>query len=142
MLKVESSVVISKPVAEVFAYVTNGNNATKWQVGVESAVEEAPVNLVGSRYTEVRKFMGQELKTTMEVTRVEHPTKWAAKVVQGPVPYELQVAFEGQGSDTKVTIAIEGEPTGVFKLAAGMLESQLDKNIRENCEKLKATLEK
>jgi uncharacterized protein YndB with AHSA1/START domain len=141
MIKVESSVVISKPVEEVFSYVTNGDNATKWQVGVESAVQEAPVDLVGSRYTEVRKFMGQELKTTMEVTAVERPSKWAAKVVQGPVPYELQVAFAPQGAATKVTISIEGEPTGVFKLAAGMLESQLDKIIHENGEKLKSTLE-
>jgi uncharacterized protein YndB with AHSA1/START domain len=142
MLKVESSVVISKPVDEVFAYVTNGDNATKWQVGVESAVQEAPVDLVGSRYLEVRRFMGQELKTTLEVTVVERPSKWAAKVVEGPIPYELQLAFEAQGGATKVTIGIEGEPTGVFKLASGMLEGQLDKNIRDNCEKLKATLEK
>jgi hypothetical protein len=39
--------------------------------GVEAILPEGPPNVVGSRYTEVRKFMGEEMKSTMEITAFE-----------------------------------------------------------------------
>ena len=59
MLKVTSSVVINKPVAEVFAFMINAENDTKWQGGVDQVIPEGPQDVVGAKYTEVRKFMGQ-----------------------------------------------------------------------------------
>jgi hypothetical protein len=76
MIKVESSIVINKPLAEVFAFATNNDNSTKWQGGVEAVIAEGPPNVVGSRHTEVRKFMGQEMKSTMELTAYEANVKW------------------------------------------------------------------
>jgi len=142
MITVERSVQINKPVAEVFAFVTNGENTVKWQVGVEAVQqEEGPVNTVGSLYSEVRKFMGQEMKTILELTTFEPNAKWGAKVVKGPVPYEITTTFEPADSGTKMTTRVEGEPSGFFKVAQGMVSSQLEKNIEESGQKLKALLE-
>ena len=69
MIQVEKSVMINKPVADVFEFVANSDNTTRWQGGVEGILPEGPPNVVGSRYTEVRKFMGQEMKSTMESQR-------------------------------------------------------------------------
>jgi len=143
MIKVEKSVVIKKPVAEVFAYVQNNENSTKWQGGVVSVtMEEGPDNVVGSRYTEVRKFMGQEMKTTMEITAFTENVKWAAKVVKGPVPYEVTMTYEAVPEGTKITTHVEGEPTGFFKLAEGMVANTLGKSLEEDYVRLKANLEK
>ena len=141
MITVEKSVMINKPVAEVFAFVTNEENTTKWQGGVESSQVEGPSNQVGSRYTEVRKFMGREMKTTLELTAFEPNAKWGAKVVKGPVPYEVVSLFETAGGGTKVTTRVEGEPTGFFKVAEGMVRSQLEKSLEEDFQRLKALLE-
>jgi len=141
MIKVEKSVVINKPIAAVFAFATNGENTMKWQGGVELVQEEGPANVVGSRYTEVRKFLGQEMKTTLEITAFTPNAKWAAKVVKGPVPYEVTITCEAQGGGTKVTTRVEGEPTGFFKIAEGMVASQLEKTLEENGKLLKALLE-
>ena len=46
MITVEKSVQVNKPVAEVFAYVTNYDHVTRWQGGVE-AVEPEGENAVG-----------------------------------------------------------------------------------------------
>jgi len=142
MITVEKSVQINKPVAEVFAFVTNGANTTKWQIGVETVEQgEGPANAVGSRYTEVRKFMGQEMKTALEITTFETNAKWGAKVVKGPVPYEITTTFEPTDGGTKMTTHVEGEPSGFFKVAQGMVSSQLEKNIEESGQKLKELLE-
>ena len=141
MIKVEKSVTINKPVAEVFAFVTSNANSTKWQDGVEAVHEQGPANVVGSRYTEVRKFMGQEMKTTLEVTAFEANAKWAAKVTKGPVPYELTVTFEASGGGTKMTTHVDGEPSGFFKLAEGMVAGQLEKGLEEDGQRLKKILE-
>lgn len=141
MIQVESSVVIHKPLAEVYAFVTDGAHSTEWQGGVVSVENEGPPNTVGSKFTETRKFLGQEMKTTLEITEVVLNAKWAAKVVKGPVPYQVTVTFEASGEGVKMATRVEGEPTGFFKMAEGMVASQLEKSIAENGQRLKKILE-
>ena len=141
MIKVESSVVINKPLAEVFAFATNSDNSTKWQGGVEEVIAEGPPNVVGSKYTEVRKFMGQEMKSTMELTAFEPNAKWASKVIKGPILFEVTATYEAAGSATRMTMKVEGEPKGFFKIAEGMVASQLEKSLAEDGQRLKKLLE-
>jgi uncharacterized membrane protein len=142
MMKVESSVIIKKPVAQVFSYVLNHENDLKWQGGIESMdLDEGSDNVVGSRYTEVRKFLGREMKTTIEVTEITPNAKWAAKVIKGPVPYEVTMTYAAVPEGTRVTTFVEGEPKGFFKLAEGMVASTLEKNLGEDLNRLKSVLE-
>ena len=140
-MKAESSIVINRPLAEVFAFVTNHDNTTKWQNGVDEVIPDGPPNVVGSKYTEVRKFMGQEMKSVMEITAFEQNAKWAAKVLKGPVPFVVTATFTADGDGTKMDTVVEGEPKGFFKIAGGMLESQLAKSLQEDSERLKKLLE-
>ena len=141
MITVERSVVINKPVEVVFAYASDSSNDPKWQAGVESVIDEGPANVVGSKHTEVRKFMGQEMKSTLELTAFVPNSKISQKVIKGPVPFEATVTFEASGSGTKMTTRIEGEPKGFFKVAEGMLKGQLEKSLEEDGQRLKAILE-
>lgn len=141
MIQVEGSIVINKPPAEVYAYVSSGGeNTLKWQGGVEAVENEGPSATVGSRYTETRRFLGQEMKTTLEITEVVANAKLTSKVVKGPVPYLVSVTFEGEGGGTKMTIRLEGEPTGFFKMAEGMVAGQLEKSLNEDLQRLKKIL--
>src|SRR4030042_1410889 len=116
MISVEKSVVINKPLEVVFAFVSDTNNDPKWQSGIESVIVEGPTNVVGAKWTEVRKFMGQEMKSTLELTSYVQNQKFSAKVIKGPVPFEATVTFAAEGGGTKVTTHIEGEPKGFFKV--------------------------
>lgn len=141
MIKVEKSVVINKPVEEVFGFVVAEGNYTKWQAGVEQVIEGGARNTVGSQFTEVRRFMGQEMRTTLELTEFVPNARWSAKVVKGPVPYDVSLTFEPVDGGTRVTTSVDGEPKGFFKLAEGMVASQLEKNIAEDEQRLKEMLE-
>ena len=141
-MKVEKSVIINKPVAEVFAYVQNNENSTKWQGGVVSMqMDEGPDNVVGSRYTEVRKFLGKEMRTTLEITAFTENVKWAAKVIKGQVLYEVTMTYAAVPEGTKITTVVEGAPKGFFKLAEKKVASSLEKSLEENLNRLKTLLE-
>ncbi len=142
MIRVEKSVLIQKPAKEVFDFVTAEGNYTKFQAGVVEVIESGPRNTVGSQFTEVRKFMGQEMRTTLEITEFVPNQKWAAKVVKGPVPYNVTVTYEASDGGTKYTTLVEGEPTGFFKIAEGMVAGQLEKSLAEDEAKLKELLDK
>ena len=142
MIKVEKSVFINKPPAEVFAFVTAEGNYKKIQAGVIEVIEGGPRNTAGSQFTEVRKFMGQEMRTTMEITEFVPNARWAGKVVKGPVPYTVTVTYEPSNGGTKYTTRVEGEPTGFFKIAEGLVASQLEKTLEEDGQRLKELLEK
>jgi uncharacterized protein YndB with AHSA1/START domain len=141
MIKVERSVTINKPVEEVYAFFSNPENASEWQGGVESTEYHGPPEEVGTQYTEVRKFMGREMKTTLEITALEENKKYAAKTLSGPVPYDVTITFEAVPGGTEMTTVVEGEPGGFFKLAEGAVTKQLGNNLEENNERLKSILE-
>ena len=142
MMKAEKSVTIKKPVAEVFAFSQSMENYTKWQSDVDSVhMDEGPDNTVGSRYTEVRKFLGKEMKTTLEITAFKENETWAAKVIKGPVPYEVTITYEPVPEGTKITMLVEGEPTGFFKLAEKMVANNLEEGLEKDFAALKKLLE-
>lgn len=139
MINIEKSVVVDKPLDEVFAFVSDGSNTPSWQGGLEAV--EGSTNVVGSQYTEVRKFMGREMRSLLEVTAFAPGSHWAARVIKGPVPYDVSLRVEPQDGGTRVTTRVEGEPTGFFKVAEGMVKSQLEKSLAEDLERLKKLLE-
>ena len=141
MIKVEKSVIIKKPVEEVFSYSQNKDNYSKWQGEGSIQMLEGPDNVVGSRYLDISKFLGQEMKSTMEITAYKENEIWAAKVIKGPVPYEVAMAYAKVPEGTKLTIVIEGEPKGFFKLAEGIVVSSIEKDIEESLNRLKSILE-
>jgi uncharacterized protein YndB with AHSA1/START domain len=142
MITVEKSILINKPIKDVFTYVTTEGNYKKYQSGVTEVIEHGPRNTVGSSFTEVRKFMGQEMRTTLEVTAFEPNVKWAGKVIKGPVSYEVTITYEASNGGTMYTTRLVGETKGFFKIAEGMVVSQLEKSIAEDLQRLKDLVEK
>jgi uncharacterized protein YndB with AHSA1/START domain len=141
MIKVSHSVTINKPAAEVYAFVNDPETSAKWQGGVETVESSEPEQRVGGQYTEVRKFMGREMRTTLEITALEENKKYIAKTLTGPVPYEVTVTFEEDDGGTKMTTVVEAEPGGFFKLAEGAVKKQLETSLVEDGETLKTILE-
>jgi len=142
MLKVEKSVFINKPVEEVCTFINAEGNFIKWQPEVIEVIEGGPRNTIGSQFTEVRKFMGQELRTTYEIVDQVPNVRWVGKVVKGPVLYVVTNTYEASKGGTIYTTKVEGETKGFFKLAEGLVASQLEKSLGEDFQRLKALLEK
>jgi uncharacterized membrane protein len=139
-LKVQHSVVINKPVDEVYAYTSDPNKQTEWQEGLVRVESTGPVT-VGSQMTEVRKVMGREMETVMEVVVLDPPNKFSAKSVTGPVEMTFTTTNKAVDGGTQIDVLIEGEPGGFFGVAAPLLQRQVAKDVKKDYAKLKEILE-
>ncbi|MFH1183839.1 MAG: SRPBCC family protein [Chloroflexota bacterium] len=142
MIRLETSIVINRPIEEVFTYVTNLENNIKWMTGVIAAhMTSAEPIKQGSTYKFNIKTMGMTMETSGEVTAYERPGKYAWKATSGPFPMSGMTTFEPAEGGTRVTDMIEAEPGGFFKLAEPLLMKQQQGQMEADMKKLKEILE-
>jgi uncharacterized membrane protein len=142
MAKVEASVVIGKPVEEVFAYVMDVGNWPKWNAYLPSVEQtsEGPVG-VGTTFRGSSQFLGRSMEWTSEVTGYEENSKMAQVITSGPMSMQQTMLFEAVEGGTKFTMAGEGEFGGFFKLAEGMVNRRWRSQADESLGNLKKMLE-
>jgi uncharacterized protein YndB with AHSA1/START domain len=143
-LVADSSVDISRPPEQVFAFITNPANLTKWVTGVQEA-SGGPLS-AGSRYAMKYKYGGRVNDITMEVTEHEPPRRFGFKTVEGPYPIIGRYRLEPQGQGTRMAYhqdAIsDGIVTGImFGLLGFLLRGQMRKSMARDQQKLKAAIE-
>ena len=142
MATIEASVVINRPVEEVFAYVVDPNNTAQWAGPVVEAKQtsEGPVGL-GTTSTRVTQFLGRTMEATYEITEFEPNRYCADKMTSGPMPISSRISIESVKEGAKVTIAGEIEAAGFFKLAAPIVARMGKRQVATDVLTLKDLLE-
>src|SRR5690349_6328051 len=78
MIDVQVSTVINRPVADVFAFVTNFENLPQWEMDFKSVRRlSATPSGVGTTYECVLKLPGQTATSIFEITEYV-PNQWIA----------------------------------------------------------------
>lgn len=108
------SIVVARPVEEVFAFLSRPENETRWQKGlVESRqTSEGPMG-VGATGEDVRTSMGRHMVTSWTCTAYEPNKRFEFKVTK-PVPFTAAYRFESVADCTRVELT--AEPTGFTRL--------------------------
>jgi len=142
MLRAEESVVVQRPIDEVFAYFTDPTTLPEWQASaLEAQLEgEGPMR-AGSRAVETRKFLGRRMESTMEVLEYEPPRRFTIKASSGPVPFQVTSDLSEKEGGTLVRSVVEGEPGGFFRLAEPLVVRAVERELRNNLATLKDVLE-
>jgi uncharacterized membrane protein len=142
MARVEASVVINRPLEEVFAFASNPENDMQWESDVSDVEQtsEGPLS-VGATYRGVIQFLGQRIEWTGEVTHYEPNERVHFKLAAGPLHLEETATFERIDSGTRVTVVYEGDAGGFFKLAEPVVVRMFQKQIEGNLANLKDVLE-
>ena len=141
-MRIEHSVVVNRPLSEVFAYLTDVRNVAEWQSGViETRPHSAGAVTAGTRFTEVRDFMGRRVESTLEVSEYDPERRFSVRVVSGPVPLEVRHSLEAIGGATRISVVGEGEPGGLFKFAGALVARQAKREFETSFAALKRTLE-
>src|SRR5215472_9715440 len=85
MIHIEESIVINRPIEEVFAFTSETKNLPLWQTDVLEArhTPEGPVQ-VGTKLTLVRAFMGRKMEGTADIVEYTPPTRYFYKTTSGP----------------------------------------------------------
>ena len=143
MVTNEKIITINRPVAEVFAYVSDLASGPEWQPGlVEVRRITAGPTGVGTQYNGVRKFMGRKMESVIEFTTYEPNKKLVFKSVSGNSPLVQSFLFEPTAEGTKLTARLELQTSGLMGLAEPFIASSLKRDVDANYENLKNLLEK
>ena len=141
-IRVEHTLVINRPVEEVFALVTDVESFPRWTESIIEAVKtsEGPVEL-GTTCRIVNKAMGRQLDHSFVVTQYELNKVYAVKSTAGPFPMEMCYTVESVEGGTRLHVESEADPRGAMRLAGPMLNRMLKKQITADHANLKALLE-
>jgi uncharacterized protein YndB with AHSA1/START domain len=142
MVTNEKIITINRPVAEVFAYVSDLPTGPEWQPGLVEVrrITEGPEG-VGTQYTGVRKFMGRRMESVIEYTTYELNKKLVFKSISGNSPLVQSFLFEPTAEGTKLTARLEIQTSGLMGLAEPLIASSLKHDVDTNYAILKNLLE-
>ena len=142
MIHLEHSIVIKRPVEQVFAFVTKFENFPQWQVGMTQAQQvSAGAVGAGTQIAVTRNFLNQPVEGTVEVTDYQPNKTLAIKTAAGPVSMRLAYAFESGDGNTKIKIVGEIDPQGFFKVAEPLVAREVKSQLENSLANLKKILE-
>ncbi|HLC05321.1 MAG TPA: SRPBCC family protein [Anaerolineales bacterium] len=142
MFKFKKSYYIDRPQQEVFDYATDPTNDTKWRESAVSSewISEGPVG-VGSKLRSVDKLLGRKIESVSEISAWDPPNEYGQKADGGPVPFELMIRLQPEGSGTRLDVEGQAEIGGFFKMAEGLAGKQFEKQFDADFNGLKRVLE-
>jgi uncharacterized protein YndB with AHSA1/START domain len=142
MATFEINLVIHRPIEDVFAFLSNAENLPRWRA---ATLEVKPISSgapsVGSVFKGRFTFLGRPFDGNLEVIAREPYHRYATKMVEGPFPLEAHYTLEPVEGGTQLTLMIQGEPGGFFKLAEPLVVSMARRSYESDLHNLKEMLE-
>jgi len=140
-MNVETSILIKRPIEEVFTYMTDPAYQSQYDEGLKD-IRYTPQGRVGlgTKITEVRSFLGRKIETTMEVIDYEPNRKYARTSLK-PFPLTGSVTFTRDEKGVKVTWRWEGQPGGFFALAEPVVTANFRNSSETTLKRVKEQLE-
>jgi uncharacterized protein YndB with AHSA1/START domain len=141
-IREELSVVIDRPIEEVFAFATEPENEPLWQsTSLETEQTSGGPVGVGTTFRNTSKFLGRRIDSTYEVTENESPRRQCVRATSGPIPGSGCYLFEPAEGGTRFTQRFEAEIGGFFKLAEPLVGRAIRRQMDVDMATLKDLLE-
>jgi uncharacterized membrane protein len=141
MPSAQRTIVIGRPVDDVFAFFTDPSNDPRWRPHVKEI--SAPEHVApGVRIHQVVSGPGgRGIPADLEVTAYQPPDRYAFRVVAGPVRPTGEFRFTGEGDSTTVSFALEAPLGGLKKLFMSRpVQSSMDGEM-QGLDRAKALIE-
>ena len=138
MFRFENSIVINRPVNEVFDFLVDLPSIPMWNYYVQSVVPTSPQSgSLGSTYHQIRRNDQQDLK----ISKIEPNQVLVVETIPPSQPeLRREMLFESEGQSTHLTDTWQLD-MGVPKLLEPIAAQRAKTGVRDNLEKLKELLE-
>ena len=143
MINLESTTFIDRTIQDVFVFISNPNNISKWNSAVVSLQQVTPGTVgVGTKFRSVGEMMGRRVEGEMQMIAYEPISKCGFQVNAGPMKVNFTFTLQSVDMGTKVNLNAQGNPGGLFKLAEGVIAGQVKARMEEDLTRLKMEIEK
>jgi uncharacterized membrane protein len=140
----ESTVIIERPVEEVFAFVVDLTNVPSMDPSVQSVekISEGPID-AGTTFRMRQKAppLGKVREASVRYTAVEPNRKIEFEAMVGPISPTASLTFEQANGATRVVFRGEPNPVGPFKVLSPLIARQGQRMWDKRLAGLKRTLE-
>jgi uncharacterized protein YndB with AHSA1/START domain len=138
----ENTVMIRRPIEEVFGFLSDFENLPKWNYAIVETrkVSQGPVG-VGTIYQQVRSVPSRS-EERFEVTAHNPPRHLEIHGRLGPFPSRLSYALDATPEGTRVTNSVELELCGPGRLLGRVAVPRVREAVAANLSKLKELLER
>ena len=142
MATFENTVMIRRPIEDVFAFLSDFENIPKWNYAIVETrkVSEGAVG-VGTIYHQVRSVPSRS-EESFEVTAYNPPRQLEIRGQLGPFPSRLSYALDAIAEGTRVTNSVELELRGPGRLLGRVAVPRVQDAVAANLSKLKELLDR
>lgn len=143
MIKLKSTIVINRPIQEVWDFVSDCTNEPKWHTDCMSARDTSPPPLrAGSTQAWAMAYAkGKEANLRVAVLDPGHREQLETLSAPMNIKPTLTYTFEGEGDRTRFTRAMEVHPAGSTRAIEPFLRRMMKKNNATYVRNLKQALE-
>ena len=129
---------IDRPVQEVWAFLSDMNNAERWMTGITHMKPVRPGSIgVGSRFS----FSARGAERQTEITTWEPPNRLALTSTQGGITARYEYSVSGNEQWTDVQLHAECRARGVWRIVHPLILLFMKKSDASQLVNLKRTME-
>lgn len=142
MIEFTNTVVVDRPVAEVYGYLSDLEHVPDWNWAIsrtEKVTSGQP--RVGTRYRQTRT-VPKYATEFLEITGLEPDRGIEVQGTLAGMPAQLRYTLREDGSETQITNTVQLVVSGVLQLAAPALGRRIERAVASNLEDLKTRLER
>jgi carbon monoxide dehydrogenase subunit G len=140
--RVETNIWIDRNPSDVFSFITEAGNFSKYVPGLTKSEQVGDTRGVGTRLVSSMATMGQTFDFTAEWTRYEQDAAIGAKNVDGPVGSESLTSLTAENGGTRLERVLDVEPHGLLaNLAAPLIRRRVQRDSETEFANLKDLLE-
>jgi hypothetical protein len=142
IIEVEQSVVRSRPLEGVFAFLADFENWSQWQPDLRESEQTSrgPMD-VGTTFLQVLEVGGQRIKLFCEVTEYAKDEKLSFAYARDGLSFRLSFYFEPVKGGTRIISKGEGRMSGVSSLFEPLVDRKANDQIKTSLDDLKGLLE-
>ena len=114
-MKATASIVIEKPISEVWDFVSDITNMEKWVNGVSDPVPTSEGEWgIGSTFRSDYIYAGKNHAISYVITEFDPPHRMSMRSISGPFPFEGCTELREEKKGTRVFNSVNAEPTNAF----------------------------
>ena len=140
MASFENTVIIRRPVEEVFAFLADFENVPQWNYAIVETTKTSPGPVgVGTTYRQTRSVPTRS-EEGFEVTAFEPPRRLEIHGQIGPFRARISYLLEPTGSETRLRNAVDLGSSGPLTLVAPLVTSRVKHAVAANLDTLEQLL--